>query len=128
MRHSLRFVVLVVIVAIAAAAVRTAAPDITGTWTASFETGIGPQNYTYTFVVAKDGSLTGTATGGFGVSPLTEGKVKDDLVTFVEMMDSAIRVDYTGTIVSADEIRFTRQVGEMATETLVATRVRTPAK
>jgi hypothetical protein len=33
-----------------------------------------------------------------------------------------IKIDYTGTIVSADEIKFSRQVGDFATEELVAKR------
>jgi hypothetical protein len=35
-----------------------------------------------------------------------------------------IRIVYTGAIVSADEIKFTRQVADFATEELVATRVK----
>ena len=37
-------------------------------------------------------------------------------------MGMDIPVDYTGEIVSADEIKFTRQVGEFATEEFVAKR------
>jgi hypothetical protein len=33
-----------------------------------------------------------------------------------------IRITYTGTIASSDEIKFTRQVGDIATEELVAKR------
>ena len=39
---------------------RAAATDISGTWTASFDTQIGRQNYTYDFTV-KDSTLTGKA-------------------------------------------------------------------
>ena len=35
-----------------------------------------------------------------------------------------IKVTYTGTIVSADEIKFTRNVADFATEELVAKRVK----
>ena len=105
------------------ATLAASAVDITGKWAASFETGIGHMDYTYDFTV-KDGKLTGKATSSFGVVDLLDGKVDGDKVTFGEMLDGAIRIDYTGKIVSADEIDFTRQVGEMATEELVAKRVK----
>lgn len=41
------------------------AADITGTWTASFETQVGTQNYTYTFKV-EGTKLTGTAKSNLG--------------------------------------------------------------
>jgi hypothetical protein len=100
--------------------------DITGTWKASFETQIGQQNYTYTFQV-KDGALTGTAKSDNGESVLKDGKVEGATVTFVENLSfqgMEIRIDYSGKIVSADEIRFTRRVGDFATEELVATRAK----
>lgn len=103
-------------------------PDITGNWTASFETGIGRQDYIYTFAVSKDGVLTGTAKGTLGESPITEGKVTGDIVTFVEMLDGQLRCEYTGKIVSVDEIQFTREVSGIAEEELVARRVQVPSK
>jgi hypothetical protein len=106
-----------------AATLAASTVDITGKWTASFETAIGRMDYTYDFSV-KDGTLTGKATSSFGVVDLLDGKVDGDKVTFGEMLDGSIRIDYTGKIVSADEIQFTRQVGELATEELVAKRVK----
>ena len=50
-----------------------------------------------------------------------------DTVSFVEMLNfqgTEIRIQYTGKITSADEIKFTRQVADFATEELVATRVK----
>jgi hypothetical protein len=41
------------------------AADISGTWTASFDTQIGKQDYTYTFQV-KGNELTGRAKSGNG--------------------------------------------------------------
>ena len=116
----LPFVVLLMCAALASAR----AEDITGTWKASFDTQIGQQNYTYTFVV-KDGALTGTAKSDMGESEITEGKVTGDTVSFVENLSFQgmdIRIEYSGKIVSADEIRFTRQVADFATEELVARR------
>ena len=109
-----------------AAAIAAQAPDITGQWNASFETQIGTQTYTYDFAV-KDGVLTGKAKSNLGEAALSEGKVAGDAVTFVEMLKfdgNDIRIDYKGKIVSADEIRFTRQVGDFATEELVAKRAK----
>jgi hypothetical protein len=102
------------------------AADITGTWTASFDTQIGQQNYTYEFAV-KDGVLTGKAKSENGESALRGGKVEGDKVSFTETLNfqgMEIEITYSGTIVSADEIKFTRQVGEFATEELVAKRTK----
>jgi hypothetical protein len=112
--------------ALTAAGGRAAATDISGTWTASFDTQIGRQNYTYDFAV-KDSTLTGKAKSDNGETALTEGKVEGDAVSFVEMLNfqgTEIRIVYTGKITSADEIKFTRQVADFATEELVATRVK----
>ena len=101
-----------------------AAVDITGRWTASFDTPIGQMNYTYDFVV-KDGRLTGKIQSSmFGESEVLEGKVDGDKVTFVEMLDANIRVEYAGKIASADEIAFTRKVGDFGTEELTARRAK----
>jgi hypothetical protein len=101
-------------------------PDITGQWTASFDTQIGQQNYTYDFVV-KNSVLTGKAKSNIGEAIIQDGKVEGDTVTFVEMLkfqDQEIRIEYTGKIVSADEIKFTRKVADFATEELVAKRAK----
>ena len=99
------------------------AADVSGTWTASFETQIGVQNYTYVFKV-DGGKLTGTTKSQFGESKITEGSVKGDEITFVETLDfqgQPLRIVYKGKI-SGDEIKFTRQVGDVASEDLVAKR------
>jgi hypothetical protein len=100
--------------------------DITGKWTASFDTQIGPQNYTYEFAV-RDKVLTGTINSGMGQSPVIDGKVEGEKVSFVEKLEfqgNEVRITYTGQIVSSDEIKFTRQVGDVATEQLVARRAK----
>jgi hypothetical protein len=102
------------------------AADITGKWTASFETQIGVQSYTYEFEV-KDGKLSGKAKSTNGESVLSEGKVDGDKVTFVETLNfqgNDLRITYTGTIVSDDEIKFSRNVADFATEELVAKRAK----
>jgi hypothetical protein len=101
------------------------AADVSGKWTASFETQIGTQNYVYEFKVEGE-KLTGTAKSQFGQSPIQEGVVKGDDITFVENLDfngQAVRITYKGKI-SGDEIKFNRQVGEFASEDLVAKRAK----
>jgi len=100
--------------------------DISGKWTASFDTQIGTQNYTYEFTV-KDGALSGKITSNLGPAKLTTGKVEGDKITFTEIltyMEMEITITYTGKSVSADEIKFTRNVMDFATEELVARRVK----
>lgn len=127
----LRYLLGIVLVFVASVALAAQAPappkaDLTGKWTASFDTQIGVQTYTYEFTV-KDGVLTGKISSSNGTSTMTPGKVEGDKVTFGEtlvFMEMEIPITYTGQIVSADEIKFTRQVAEFATEELVAKRVR----
>jgi hypothetical protein len=114
----------VVVSGIALAGAALHAADITGTWTASFDTQIGQQNYTYEFAV-EGSTLTGTAKSANGEYEIQDGKVDGDTVTFVENMKFQgmdIRIEYTGTVVSDDEITFTRKVGDFATEELGAKR------
>ncbi|MGD0014698.1 MAG: hypothetical protein ABSD56_09765 [Bryobacteraceae bacterium] len=98
---------------------------VTGKWTASFDTQIGVQNYTYNFKV--DGSkLTGTAKSQFGETAITEGTVNGDDIAFVESLDiqgQPLRIEYKGKV-TGDEIRFTRKVADVATEEFVATRAK----
>lgn len=100
------------------------AADITGTWTASFDTQVGKQEYTYTFNV--DGStVNGAISSGNGESEVTNGMLDGDTLTFTENLNyqgTALEVNYTGTVVSDTEIKFTRDVGGFANEELVATR------
>lgn len=103
-----------------------AAVDVTGNWTATFDTQIGEQKYTYTFQV-KGSELTGTAVSNLGKAVLKNGKVDGDTVTFVEELDfmgMLLEIPYTGKIVSEDQIDFTRQIPDVATEKLVAKRVK----
>src|SRR5690606_34341762 len=74
-------------VAVAPSAVIAAAPaaDIGGTWTASFDSQVGQQTYTYEFKV-DGGALTGHSKSNFGESDLT-GTVDGEKVTFVENLD-----------------------------------------
>ena len=103
-----------------------AAVDITGKWTSDFDTQIGVQKYTYTFQV-KGSEVTGTAASELGTTVIKNGKVDGDTVSFVEPLDfmgMLLEISYTGKIVSEDQIDFTRQVADVATEKLVAKRVK----
>lgn len=121
-RHALTVVTLLLL-----GIARVFAADITGTWKASFETQIGQQNYTYEFVV-KGTTLTGKLQSEMGgAAEIQQGKVDGDKVSFVEIFKfdgNEIQITYTGRITSNDEIKFTRQVADFATEELVAKRVK----
>lgn len=109
---------------LALAAVAAAAPDISGTWTTKFDSQVGEQIYTYTFKV-EAGKLTGTAKSNLGSGALTNGKVEGDTVTFVENLDyqgMELQISYQGKIVSADEIRFKRDVAGQGGEEFTAKR------
>jgi hypothetical protein len=110
---------------VAFTAVGAHAADFNGKWTAEFDTQIGPQKYTYEFHV--DGAkVTGKAANQNGETVISEGKIDGDTITFVENLSfngTDIKITYTGKI-NGDEIKFTRQVGDFATEELTAKRVK----
>jgi hypothetical protein len=91
--------------------------SVEGKWKATFNTQVGTKNYTYEFHV--DGNkVTGTASVDRGQ------ELDGDTITFVEPLSlngNDIRIEYTGKI-DGDEIKFTRKVGEFATEKLLAER------
>jgi hypothetical protein len=106
------------------------ATDVTGTWKTEFDSQIGHQTYTYTF--KQDGTnLTGKASSEINdqkrESELKEGKVVGDAISFVELLnfqDNDIRITYTGKLTTnLNEISFTRAVGDIASEDIVAKRV-----
>ena len=99
------------------------AADVTGTWTAAIDTQIGEQNYTYTFKVEGE-KLTGKAKSQYGETDLTEGVVKGDDISFVENLTfegMLLKITYKGKI-AGDEIKFTRNVADIADEPFVAKR------
>jgi len=100
------------------------AADFNGTWTAAIETQVGVQNYTYTFKVEGE-KLTGKTKSQFGESEITEGVVKGDDITFVENLNyegMPLKITYKGKISGTDEIKFTRNVADIADEVFVAKR------
>lgn len=105
------------------------AADISGTWNATIDTQIGQMKYTYTFQVAGD-KITGTAEmemqGEKHKVDLKDIKLTGDELSFTEMLEAmgnTITVTYKGKVIG-DEIKFTRQVGEFATEEFVAKRAK----
>lgn len=105
------------------------AADVGGKWTAEFDTQVGLQRYTFE-LKAEGEKVTGRAfferMEQKGEADLLEGKLVGDQVSFVETFDamgSAVRIQYKGTI-KGDEIAFTRQVGDFATEQFVARRAK----
>lgn len=105
------------------------AADVTGKWTAEFDTQIGPQKYTYEFK-AEGAKLTGKLKGGPGdmasESEIKDGKINGDEISFAEifkMEGNEIRIEYKGKV-AGDEIKFTRKVADFATEELTAKRAK----
>lgn len=97
--------------------------DIGGTWTTEFDSQVGKQTYTYTFKLDGE-KLTGHAKSNVGEGDLS-GTVDGDKVTFVENLDyqgQALAITYTGQIVSADEIKFKRDVAGQGGEEFTARR------
>jgi hypothetical protein len=103
------------------------AADFNGTWTAAIDTQVGVQNYTFTFKVEGE-KLTGKAKSAFANADtdITEGVVKGDDITFVENLvyeGMPLRIVYKGKI-SGDEIKFSRNLADIADEPFVAKRAK----
>jgi enterochelin esterase-like enzyme len=106
------------------------AGEVSGQWRAEFDTQIGQQKYLFDFLVT-DGKLVAKANAEVGGQKrqvdFREAKIDKDTLTFMEMykfQDNEIRIDYTGKV-GENEIKFTRKVGDFATEELSAKRVET---
>lgn len=100
------------------------AAGASGKWTATFNTQIGDQKYTWD--LNADGSkLTGKYTSTNGNGEIVDGKIAGDYLTWVENMkyqDMDIRIEYTAKL-SGDEMKISRKVADFATEEGVAKRV-----
>jgi len=105
------------------------AGDASGKWKAEFDTQVGVQKYVFDLKVDGE-KLTGTASfermGQKGQADLKEGSAKGDDISFVEILDfqgNEVRITYAGKV-AADEIKFTRKVGDFATEEFTATKAK----
>ena len=96
------------------------------------DTQIGKQTYVYELKADGEkvtGKATGEVNGDKHTSELKDGKLKADEVSFVEafaFQGNEISISYSGKI-AGDEIKFSRKVGDFATEELVAKRDKTEA-
>jgi hypothetical protein len=96
-------------------ALTASAADVSGTWKATVETPNGTMETSFTFKV--DGSkVTGTATmGQMGESPISEGKVEGDTVSFAIVRqgpNGEFRINYKGTV-SGDDMKITATIPAM---------------
>src|SRR5512136_583692 len=80
------------------------AADITGKWTTQFESQVGPKKYVFEFK-AEGNALTGKAISNIGgvdaTSPITEGKIDGDNISFVENLNyqgMELKISYKGKI------------------------------
>ena len=87
-----------------------AAADVAGKWRAEFSTPDGTQRVnTFTFKV--DGSnVTGTVAGSQDETPIRDGKIAGDTITFTADRPFG-KFTYNGKIIG-DEIRFAVQFGD----------------
>jgi hypothetical protein len=105
------------------------AADISGKWSAEFDSQVGLQKYTYEFKI--DGTnITGKASvnidGTDMESVIAEGKVEGEKISFVENLDyngMELSIEYTGTV-SGDEMELSRVVAGQPGETFTAKRVK----
>ena len=101
------------------------APVSNGTekWQAAIDTQIGTMEYTWD-VKIEGNNFTGKSNSSqFGVTEILEGKIDGDEISFAELMDTSIRVEYTGKR-AGEEIHFTRKVGDFGVESFVAKRIK----
>ena len=110
----------------------TTGPDASGVWLAEFDTQIGQQKYVFT-LKAEGEKLTGKANAEIAdnkyETELKDGKLKADEISFLEPLkfqEVELRIEYKGKV-AGDEMKLTRQIGDVATEQLVARRVKSPS-
>ena len=108
-------------------AVAASAADIDGKWKAEFNTPDG-QTRTTTFTFKADGDkLTGTVSGRQADTPISEGKINGDEISFAvvrNMGGEERKMQYKGKI-AGDELKLTMQFGpDMPPREMVAKRVK----
>jgi hypothetical protein len=93
------------------------AADLSGTWTASFDTQVGKQVYTFVFQVQGE-TLTGTAKSTVADVATDErsidnGKVTGNSVSFAETLNFGgmpLTITYMGEVTGDDTINFKRDI------------------
>ncbi len=99
------------------------AAGATGKWTATFNTQVGEQKYTWDLTAAGS-KLTGKYTSSNGNGEIIDGKVDGNNLSWVENLDyqgMPLRIEYNATL-SGDELKISRKVADVATEEGVAKR------
>lgn len=97
-------------------AVTMYAADITGKWTGKMETPNGSRDVNMAFKV--DGAtLTGTVSGRNGDTPIENGKITGDDISFTvtrKFNDQEMKTNYTGKIAGESiELKFTMRDNDM---------------
>jgi hypothetical protein len=102
------------------------AADIDGKWKSEMQTPDG-QTRTSTYTFKADGDkLTGTVSGRMGETPISEGAIKGDEVSFVVVRNfggEERKMKYKGKV-SGDELKMTMEMGDMGSREVVAKRVK----
>jgi len=89
------------------------AADVSGSWSAKIVTAAGQRDYTFVFR-QNEGKLIGTIKSPDGVATISNGYINAKTITFTENVTVQGRravFDYTGELVSDNEIRFKREAG-----------------
>ena len=89
------------------------AADVSGSWSAKIVTAAGQRDYTFVFR-QNEGKLIGTIKSPDGVATISNGYINAKTITFTENVTVQGRravFDYTGQLVSDNEIRFKREAG-----------------
>jgi hypothetical protein len=84
---------------------------VDGTWKGTRETPNGNFEVTYTFKV-EGKVLTGTWKTQFGETTLQNGKIEGKTISYTISVNDRT-INYTGEIVSDDEIKLKNEMGEM---------------
>ncbi len=120
----MRFIGKAILAAICVFSAVAQTATVAGTWTASFDTQVGKQEYTYTFKV-EGGTLTGTAKGNLITdSTLSDAKIDGNKITFVEKgsyMGMPLQFNYSGEV-AGNELRLKRELMGFPAEEFVAKR------
>lgn len=104
MKHVLTIVFLFVGVAV------FAQNDLDGDWTGSVETPNGPFEINYTFKV-EGSNLDGAWKSEFGETPIENGKIDEKNFSY-SISFNGTSMEFTGEILSENEIVVTNQMGE----------------
>ena len=91
--------------------------DVDGKWVAKMETPNGSREVNMTFK-AEGAKLTGSMSGRNGDTPIEDGKIDGDTITFTvtrKFQDQEFKMKYTGKV-SGGEIKLESQMGERKME------------